>query len=97
MYYRKLTPEVHTNFECACKAFIETKMALVARLQKTVPEQTNADITNNLETLQFESALTEEEKQLLRLRAISHAQTVSACAQATFLVSILHEARFSVV
>ncbi|KAJ8309313.1 hypothetical protein KUTeg_014187 [Tegillarca granosa] len=68
-------------------------MALVARLQKTVPEQTNADITHNLETLQFESALTEEEKQMLRLRAISHATTVSACAQATFLVSILHEAR----
>ncbi|KAI8486816.1 oxidoreductase [Branchiostoma belcheri] len=56
---------------------------------------TVADITNNLPSLQFESALTDQEKPLLVLRARSHALTVCACAQAAYLVAILNEARFS--
>ncbi|XP_078590185.1 NADP-dependent oxidoreductase domain-containing protein 1-like [Branchiostoma floridae x Branchiostoma japonicum] len=58
---------------------------------------TVADITNNLPSLQFESALTDGEKPLLVLRARSHALTVCACAQAAYLVAILNEARQLVV
>ncbi|KAL3874044.1 hypothetical protein ACJMK2_037108 [Sinanodonta woodiana] len=68
-------------------------MALATRLQKASAEQVPVDITINLQTLQFQSALTEEEKELQFLRARSHALTVFACAQATYLVSILNEAR----
>ncbi|KAK3597347.1 hypothetical protein CHS0354_034590 [Potamilus streckersoni] len=68
-------------------------MALATRLQKASADQVPVDITINLKTLQFQSALTEEEKELLFLRARSHALTVFACAQATYLVSILNEAR----
>ena len=51
------------------------------------------DITSNLPSLQFESALSDEQKQLLILRKRSHALTISACAQALYLVSVLNEAR----
>lgn len=68
-------------------------MALATRLQKPVEETTAVDITKNLLTLQFESALTEEEKELQYLRKRAHALTVNSCAQAAFLVSILNEAR----
>ncbi|ELU12913.1 hypothetical protein CAPTEDRAFT_198713 [Capitella teleta] len=51
------------------------------------------DITENLATLQFESALTAEEKELLNLRPRSHALTAFACAQATYFVAVLSEAR----
>lgn len=64
-------------------------MALVPRLD----DIDMGDITNNLESLQFESALSEEEKKLLVLRKRSHALTVTTCAQATYFVSILNEAR----
>ncbi|KAL8613758.1 hypothetical protein ACOMHN_029615 [Nucella lapillus] len=67
-------------------------MALMTRLQK--PTQDNAnDITKNLFSLQFESALSEEEKELLHLRARSHAISVYQCAQATYFVEILREIR----
>ena len=51
------------------------------------------DITRNLPSLTFESALDEEELLLLHLRQQSHAHTVLACATSTFLVHILNEAR----
>lgn len=63
------------------------------RLQKSAVEITPIDITHNLESLQFESALNDEEKQLLALRKRSHAMVVTACTQATFFANILHEAR----
>ena len=52
------------------------------------------DITKDLPSLQFENALTDEEKSYLVLRARSHAITVSSCAQATYLAAILNEARY---
>ena len=64
----------------------------MAVTQKAAEDDSN-DITRNLHSLQFDNALTEEEKQLMVLRKRSHALTVSACAQATYLVSILNEAR----
>ena len=76
-----------------CAECVETKMALATRLQKPVEENNAVDITANLLTLQFESALTDEEKELLYLRKRAHALTVNSCAQAAFLVSILNEAR----
>ena len=70
-------------------------MALATRLQKPPEENTAVDITENLQTLQFESALTDAEKELQYLRKRAHALTVYSCAQAAFLVSILNEARCS--
>ncbi|XP_062504607.1 NADP-dependent oxidoreductase domain-containing protein 1-like [Corticium candelabrum] len=55
------------------------------------------DIANNLSSLQFESALGEEETRLLPLRYRAHAVNVSTCAQATYLVHILNEVRQSVL
>ena len=70
-------------------------MELVQRLkQKVSTEPPPVDITENLETLQFESALSEEEKGLLHLRLRSHALTVTACAQATYFATVLNEARY---
>ncbi|XP_052769563.1 NADP-dependent oxidoreductase domain-containing protein 1-like [Mya arenaria] len=68
-------------------------MALATRHQQPVVDTTPVDITSNLPTLQFESALSEEEKQLHYLRKRGHCLTVTSCAQSTFLVSILNEAR----
>lgn len=51
------------------------------------------DITNNLPSLTFESALDEEEVLLLHLRQQSHAHTVLVSATCSFLVHILNEAR----
>ena len=67
-------------------------MAVVPRLQAEEIEDLG-DITSNLTSLQFESALTDEEKSLIHLRRRSHAHTVTVCAQATYFVSILNEAR----
>ena len=69
------------------------KMALMTRLKKA-PEDNANDITKNLFSLQFESALNEEEKELLHLRARSHAISVYHCTQATYFVEILREIRF---
>lgn len=55
------------------------------------------DVTANLPSLQFEAALTLDEKQMLYLRGRSHALTVSACAQAAFLVAVLNDARQKIV
>ena len=63
------------------------------RLQKSAVDITPVDITHNLESLQFESALNEDEKQLLVLRKRSHAMVVTSCTQATFFANLLHEAR----
>ncbi|KAL5008026.1 hypothetical protein ScPMuIL_013607 [Solemya velum] len=68
-------------------------MALVERLQSVKNETAVTDITQNLPTLQFESALDGSEKDHLPLRIRSHAISVSACAQATFFTSILNKAR----
>lgn len=51
------------------------------------------DITRNLPSLTFESALDEEEVLLLYLRQQSHAHTVLVSATCSFLVHILNEAR----
>ena len=67
-------------------------MAVVPKLRQEEIDELG-DITYNLKSLLFESALTEEEKQLLHLRKRTHAQTVSVCAQATYFVSIFNEAR----
>ena len=67
-------------------------MAVVPKLK---PEEIDelGDITRNLTSLQFQSALTDEERSLLHLRKRSHAHTVTTCAQATYYVTILNEAR----
>ncbi len=54
------------------------------------------DITNKLPSLQFESALSGDEKAELVLRKRSHAITVAGSAQATYLVSVLNEARYKI-
>ncbi|BFZ12016.1 hypothetical protein BsWGS_15055 [Bradybaena similaris] len=51
------------------------------------------DITKNLPSLQFESSLSEDEKRLIVLRPINHAQTVTHCALATVMVDIFNRAR----
>lgn len=51
------------------------------------------DITRNLPSLTFESAVDEEELLLLHLRQQSHAHTVTVSATCTFLVHTLNEAR----
>jgi hypothetical protein len=68
-------------------------MALATRLQQPIEDKSPSDITLNLSSLQFESALDQDEKELQYLRKRAHALTVTSCAQATYLVSILHEAR----
>ncbi|CAD5117422.1 DgyrCDS6192 [Dimorphilus gyrociliatus] len=68
-------------------------MALALPLETDVDDDTSLDITANLESLQFESGLSEIEKRYLNIRTRSHALTVYACAQATYFVSILNEAR----
>ncbi|EDO39448.1 predicted protein [Nematostella vectensis] len=55
------------------------------------------DITANLPTLQFEAALAPQEKELLYLRARSHALTSSVCAQAAFLVAVMNDARQKII
>jgi hypothetical protein len=76
-------------------------MALVryqANLKKNaLTKEDFEDITDNLVSLQFESALAYDEKELLYLRPRSHALTAIACAQATYFVSILSEARFELL
>ena len=64
----------------------------MTRLKKTPDDNAN-DITKNLFSLQFESALNEDEKELLHLRTRSHAISVNQCAQATFFVEVLKEVR----
>ena len=68
-------------------------MAVVPKLRQEEIEELG-DITCNLQSLLFESALTDDEIRLLHLRKRSHALTVTACAQATHFVSILNEARY---
>ena len=51
------------------------------------------DICHNLQSIQFESALTENEAELVYLRKRAHALTVFTCAQATYFASIFSEAR----
>lgn len=63
--------------------------------QKVKTEPQPVDITENLQTLQFESALSEDEKKILDLRIRSHALTVTACAQATYFASVLNEVRYN--
>jgi len=51
------------------------------------------NIISDLRSLQFDCFLTDNQLQLSHLRMCSHALTYTACAQATFLVSILRDAR----
>ncbi|KAL4237763.1 oxidoreductase [Mactra antiquata] len=68
-------------------------MALATRLQQPAEDKSQSDITLNLPSLQFENALGDNERELQYLRKRAHALTVTSCAQATYLVAILHEAR----
>ncbi|XP_070576714.1 NADP-dependent oxidoreductase domain-containing protein 1-like [Ptychodera flava] len=52
-----------------------------------------SDITRDLPSLQFENALTDEERGYLVLRARCHAINVSLCAQAAYFIAILNDAR----
>ncbi|XP_050407233.1 NADP-dependent oxidoreductase domain-containing protein 1 [Patella vulgata] len=67
-------------------------MAMIQRLNNTSSDS-SYDITRRLPSLQFESALTDEEKELLSLRSRSHAITVSICAHSIYLADILSEVR----
>ena len=81
-------------FPRACAALVETMAVVMKPKYGKVPNENESnDITTDLPSLQFESALSEEENELLVLRDRSHALTVSACAQATYFVSVLNEAR----
>ncbi|XP_071963820.1 NADP-dependent oxidoreductase domain-containing protein 1-like [Antedon mediterranea] len=51
------------------------------------------DITKDLPSLQFENGLSDLERDYMCLRSRSHALTVSVCAQATYFIAILNEAR----
>ena len=68
-------------------------MALVPKLREEEFEDLG-DITHNLPSLQFESALTDEEMESLHMRKRSHALTVYTCAQATYFASVYNETRF---
>lgn len=68
-------------------------MALAKRSHKSDDVENFDDVTRNLPSLQFESVLSDEEKELLPLRARSHALTAHACAQATYYACVLAEAR----
>ncbi|XP_005094709.1 NADP-dependent oxidoreductase domain-containing protein 1 [Aplysia californica] len=68
-------------------------MALVTRLQASQKQETTNDITRNLLSLQFESALTDEEREFLDLRARNHAISVTQCALVTVMVDIFKKAR----
>ncbi|KAI8788266.1 NADP-dependent oxidoreductase domain-containing protein 1 [Biomphalaria glabrata] len=67
-------------------------MALVSRTQDPVLSN-SLFITKNLPSLEFENALSEDEKQLLHLRNNSHAILVTQCALATAIVNILNAAK----
>lgn len=67
---------------------------MASRLDHILASQEDKqDITRNLPSLTFETALDEEELLLLHLRQQSHAHTVQVCASSAFLVSILNETR----
>ncbi|XP_015206107.2 NADP-dependent oxidoreductase domain-containing protein 1 [Lepisosteus oculatus] len=51
------------------------------------------DVTQNLHSLDFECGLSENEKQLLFLRARSNGLTLSACAHAAFFCKLLSSSR----
>ncbi|KAI0222767.1 NADP-dependent oxidoreductase domain-containing protein 1 [Lamellibrachia satsuma] len=65
----------------------------VAEVISAEEDNSGVDITESLESLKFIDALSDEEKQLVHLRKRSHALTATACAQATYFVCILNEAR----
>ena len=67
-------------------------MASTAGISADVDDK-SVDITESLESLNFIDALNDEEMQLVYLRKRSHALTATACAQATYFVCILNEAR----
>ena len=69
------------------------KMALVTRLQASNKQETANDITRNLASLQFESALTDEEKCLIGMRTRNHAISVTQCALITSAIDIFSRAR----
>ncbi|RUS72948.1 hypothetical protein EGW08_019288 [Elysia chlorotica] len=68
-------------------------MALVTRLQAANKQDATNDITRNLSSLQFESALTDEEKCLIGMRTRNHAISVTQCALITSAVDIFSRAR----
>lgn len=67
---------------------------MAAKLDSFVSSQEDKqDITRNLPSLTFESALDDNELLLLHLRQQSHAHTVQVCASSAFLISVLNEVR----
>ena len=81
-FYKEWAPLDHRN-----------KMALVTRLQAASKQDATNDITRNLSSLQFESALTDEEKCLIGMRTRNHAISVTQCALITSAVDIFSRAR----
>lgn len=55
------------------------------------------DLTNDLPSLNFETALSKEELSYLSLRARHHCFTVATCAYAVYLVSTFNELRLEVL
>ncbi len=72
---------------------IETNMAVAVR---STNEETHncTDITHALPSLQFESALSDEENNMTYIRKRFTAHAFSACAQASYFVAISNEIRF---
>ncbi|CAG5134858.1 unnamed protein product [Candidula unifasciata] len=69
-------------------------MALATRFRLTkTQDESFIDITKNLPSLQFESALSDDEKKLMILRPINHALTVTHCALVTVVVDVFKMAR----
>ena len=67
---------------------------MAAKLNAFLLAQENKqDITRNLPSLTFESALEEDELQLLHLRQQSHSHTSVVAASCSFLTYILNETR----
>jgi len=70
-------------------------MSLQRRLsrQELLSQKNTHDITNDLNSLSFENALSSQEKQYLVLRARYHAFTTASCAQAAYIVAMLNDLR----
>ena len=70
------------------------KMAVVPQ-NRSIFESANSsiDITNDLQSLQFESSLPPDQKKYLFVRKKLRAITVAACAHGTYFTSISNEVR----
>ena len=69
------------------------KLKLARLIHADVPSNDISDITDNLKSLQFEDALSEDEHNLIYIRKKSHALTATICAQIIYFVTVLNDAR----